>query len=271
VHIGGGEPLLNPEGVLSVLSAAGETGMAIEYLETNSSWYKDTLSACMLLEKLAQGGLDTLLVSISPFHNEFVPFYKIKGVIEACRDVGIAIFPWMADFYLDLDTLDEKTTHTLEEYSRLFGERYLEDLPHRYGIVPGGRALETLGPYVEAQSIQDLVEEKRGGCLELAQTLHFHIDLFGNYIPGMCAGLAIAKEDLGSPLDPNRYPIIHHLAEGGIGAFLEWASVCHGFRPLHDTYATECELCYEIRRYLAVDRPIDSKELAPAGHYRWGR
>lgn len=29
---------------------------------------------------------------------------------------------------------------------------------------------------------------------------HFHIDVYGSYyIPGLCAGLAIAMEDLGAP------------------------------------------------------------------------
>ena len=269
VHLGGGEPLLNPEGVLSLLDVAREADMTIEYLETNSSWFKDSDSTRNLLEKLAAHGLETLLISISPFHNEYIPLYKTKGVIQACHETGLALFPWIADFYLDLESFDETATHTLEEYAGHFGDEYMENLPHRYGIVPGGRALETFRPYVKEQTIAELVEEKQSGCPELAQTTHFHIDLYGNYIPGMCAGLAVRKEDLGAPLDPDAYPIITRLFEGGVGALLSWAAEWHGFRPSHNTYATECELCYEIRRYLTIDRAIGSPELQPAGHYRF--
>jgi len=270
VHIGGGEPLLNPEGVLSVLDAATEAGVTITYLETNSSWYKDRDSARVLLEKLAAHGLETLLISISPFHNEYIPLYKIKGVIKACHEAELALFPWIADFYLDLEHFDEKSTHNLEEYAQHFGEDYIENLPHRYGIIPGGRALETFRPYVKEQTIEELVKEKRNGCRELAETSHFHIDLYGNYVPGMCAGLSVGKEDLGAPLDPDSYPIITRLFEGGIGALLSWAAECHGFRPSRDTYATECQLCYEIRHYLTIDRAIASRELQPTCHYRCG-
>ncbi len=47
--------------------------MEIEYVETNSSWFKDEHSAVALLRKLMEYGLRTLLISMSPFHNEY-PF-----------------------------------------------------------------------------------------------------------------------------------------------------------------------------------------------------
>jgi molybdenum cofactor biosynthesis enzyme MoaA len=52
VHIGGGEPLLRPEGVVAVLEVAGEVGVHVEYVETNSSWYQNHEAACAVLEKL---------------------------------------------------------------------------------------------------------------------------------------------------------------------------------------------------------------------------
>jgi hypothetical protein len=51
-------------------------------------------------------GLRTLLVAISPLHNEFIPFAKVTGVIAACRDVGIDVFPWVNDFVKDLIKFD---------------------------------------------------------------------------------------------------------------------------------------------------------------------
>lgn len=45
VHIGGGEPFLNFEGLLAVLEMARSQGVHIDYVETNSSWFQDDASA----------------------------------------------------------------------------------------------------------------------------------------------------------------------------------------------------------------------------------
>jgi molybdenum cofactor biosynthesis enzyme MoaA len=41
IHIGGGEPLLRPDGLAAVLKIAADLDVAVEYVETNSSWFKD--------------------------------------------------------------------------------------------------------------------------------------------------------------------------------------------------------------------------------------
>ncbi|GAB4526948.1 MAG: radical SAM protein [Anaerolineae bacterium] len=270
VHIGGGEPLLRPEGVAAVLEVAHQTGVSVEYVETNSSWYRDHDTACAILEGLAMRGLSTLLISISPFHNERIPFYKVRGVMAACRETGISVFPWVADFISDLSAFDEQRPHSLEEYQELFGQDYIKHLPRRYWIAPGGRALETFGRLSRKKPIAQLAAEGRPGCKELAGVSHFHLDLYGNYIPGLCAGLSIRREDLGSPLDANEYPIISRLYTGGIGEFVSYAAEAHGFKASEPAYGSKCELCYEVRRFLVVDKGLDSRELQPRGHYMYG-
>src|SRR6056297_157891 len=39
VHIGGGEPLLVPEKLYPLLTVLRGSGMDVEYVETNASWY----------------------------------------------------------------------------------------------------------------------------------------------------------------------------------------------------------------------------------------
>jgi hypothetical protein len=270
VHVGGGEPLLRPQGVASVLEVANETSVYVEYVETNSSWYQNHGAACAVLEELAERGLATLLVSISPLHNEHVPYYKVKGVIGACRETGISVFPWVSDFIPDLATFDERQRHSLEEYQELFGEDYVEKLPSRYWISPGGRALETFGGFSSGKSADQLAAEGGQGCGELAGVSHFHLDLYGNYVPGLCAGLSIRRDDLGTPLTLADYPICSRLFTGGIGAFVAYAAEAYGFKASKPAYPTKCELCYEVRRFLVVDQGIDSKELQPRGHYVYG-
>ena len=56
-----------------MLDAARRSGVSIDYVETNSSWFKEPEPAEALLSGLRRKGLHTLLVSISPFHNEHIP------------------------------------------------------------------------------------------------------------------------------------------------------------------------------------------------------
>lgn len=270
IHIGGGEPLLNPESVAMVLDVAAAVGIYVEYVETNSSWFRDLENACMILEELRRHGLTSVLVSISPFHNEYIPFYKVRGVLEACRLTGISVFPWISEFIDDIILFDESTHHALEEYERHFGDGYVAALPCRYWISPGGRALETFSGNIRGISIDRLSVDGSGGCSELAETSHFHMDLYGHYIPGLCSGLAIRRDDLAAPLDPESYPIISRLYARGIGEFLAYARERFEFHPSRSLYGSKCELCYEIRRFLVVNRGLTSHELQPVGHYVYG-
>jgi hypothetical protein len=266
VHIGGGEPFLNLKGLEAVLRAAHELGMGVEYVETNSSWFKDRSSACTALTTLRRWGLSTLLISMSPFHNEHIPFSRVKGVIEACQVCGIGVFPWIADFYQEIDAFDDSVPHRMEEYRRRFGDDYLMRLPARYWIHPGGRALATYADVLARIPLEEILESHPGGCNELLDVTHFHLDLFGNYIPGLCSGMAIQREDLGSPLSPDEYPLLTTLFQSGIKGLLDRASAEFGFRP-ETNYTPKCHLCFDIRRYLVRDSQLDSKELQPQQYY----
>jgi len=268
IHIGGGEPMLRPDLLAEVLGATRSCGVTVEYVETNSSWFQSLETAVQTLEKLAACGLRTLLVSISPFHNEFIPFSKVKGVVQACRETGISVFPWMQELAADLVALDDQTRHSLREYEELFGEDYLSGLLRRYRVTPGGRALELFRETYPRRSVAEWAAG--GGCRELAGTFHFHIDLYGNYVPGLCAGFAIECGDLGAPLAPEKYPLLTRLYAGGIGAALEYAAKEFGFRPARETYAAKCELCFELRRFIVVECGAELSELRPVGHYLYG-
>ena len=268
VHIGGGEPLLRPEALGDVLQVARKVGVAVEYVETNSSWFKDRDSAMAILLKLRQQGLQTLLVSISPFHNEFIPFSRIQGVIEAARQAGIGIFPWISDFIADLSELDAADTHSLKEYEERFGRDYLKRLLQRYWIHMGGRALETFRPYLADKSAREICEENGGGCTaELLDTRHFHLDLFGNYIPGLCSGLSIKREDLGKALPEERYPVLTTLFHEGIRGIFKMAEEEFDYTPAKSRYINKCDLCTEIRTFFVQKNFGSHAELNPKEFY----
>ncbi len=266
IHIGGGEPFMNIEGLKMVIETAQSTGVQIEYVETNSSWYRDQDSAYEILLSLKEKGLTTLLISISPFHNERIPFQKVKGVIQACKSANIGIFPWVSEFFGEIDAFDDKRPHTLSEYEEAYGHDYLRRLPSRYWIHLGGRALKTFSRVFETKPCPEIISLNPGGCKELLDVSHFHLDLYGNYIPALCSGLAVFRDDLGKDITEEKYPILHTLFQRGIAGLYEMVSEEYDFQP-KDRYLSKCHLCTEIRRFLVVLCGADFKDLQPKGFY----
>lgn len=271
IHIGGGEPFLNPDALISVLDEAAKAKIAIQYVETNSSWFQRLDNACELLQEISKRGVRALLVSISPFHNEYIPFYKVKGVIDSCKKTGIAVNAWTWDFFEEIDSLDDKETHSLTEFSNRFGEDYISRIPCRYWISPGGRALDTFSKVSSRITVPALLSRFKEGCSELASVSHFHVDLFGNYIPGLCAGLSIKSEDLGKTLDSDKYPLLTLLFNQGVKGLFRMAMEEYGFEPRKALYFNKCELCFEIRKYLVCSANLKSAELCPHEHYTLSR
>ncbi len=260
--------MLRPDELGDVLEIAARVGVSVDYVETNSSWFKDIQSAEALLTRLRKQGLHTLLVSISPFHNEHIPFYKVNGVIEAARHAGVGIFPWVTDFVADLSQFDPHKTHTLVEFSDVYGRDYLLQVLERYWIHMGGRALKTYRPLLGKKSFQQILEENPAGCsAELSDTSHFHIDLFGNYIPGLCSGLSISIEDLGKPLSDETYPILTTLYHHGIRELVKMAEDTVGYFPQKDLYINKCDLCTKVRTFLVQNDYSGSDELKPKEFY----
>jgi hypothetical protein len=268
VHIGGGEPLLDPDGLKAVLEAARRTGMGIDYVETNSAWFQDREQAADILENLRAAGLRTLLVSMSPFHSAHIPFVRVRGVIDACRRSGIQVFPWVNAFVRDLDRLGDGETHTMAAFETAFGRDYLARIPDRYWIHLGGRALDTFRDVCPQHPVARILANAPLSCARpLGDTSHFHIDLHGRYIPGLCAGLALAMEDLGTPLPAGKYPLLARLAANGIEGLYDLAREDYGFEPTRAAYLTHCDLCTDIRRFLVKQRQDEFAELAPQGFY----
>jgi len=138
----------------------------------------------------------------------------------------------------------------------------------RYWIHLGGRALATFRPLLGKKTLQQILAENPAGCAaELTDTSHFHIDLFGNYIPGLCSGLAIFRDDLGTPLSKEKYPILMDLFHNGIAGLFEVAKENFTFSPQRINYINKCDLCTEIRTHLINNDYNKSNELNPAEFY----
>jgi len=267
VHIGGGEPLLKPDKILDILNTARKNNIVIEYIETNSSWYRDERSTNAILKELKDYGVNTLLISIDPFHNEYVPFWKVKALIKACSKTGMNIFPWLMEFWDDIDAMDDKKIHSLDEYKQLFGNDYLLQLQKKYGLNLKGRALKTYKPMMKKQPFEQILRESIP-CKLLSGIYHFHVDLYGNFIPQSCPGFSIPLKELANKADPVKYRIFNSLESEGIRGFAELATKEYGYRPKKE-YAGRCDLCYDMRSYLVLELGLNLPDLKPVNHYKY--
>lgn len=266
VHIGGGEPMLNFEKLTDVLKVALEEEVDIEYIETNSSWYTNKEDAVDKLKTLKLLGVGCLLISISPFHNEYIPLEKVQNVLDVCKKVRMSVFPWLYEMWDDIEKFDTSKTHKLEEYRAKYGQFYIGKLADRYWIELGGRALKTFDDELPKVTLEKILTSSTP-CEELTRTGHFHFDLFGNYIPGLCSGLSIDSDDLGLPLDFDKYPLIGILHSKGIKELYSYADSKYGFVPL-DKYLSKCHLCNHIRKFIQNKTDAHKNELQPIEYYQ---
>ena len=266
-HIGGGEPLLNRQGLYRTLEIMAEEEVTVDYLETNASWYKDQESAEKVIDELAARGCTTVMISVCPFHNEFIPLAKMEGVIEACQKRDMPFFIWQEQYYRHLAALDRNRTHSFEEMSHTWGKNYLLNTGKRFGLRMNGRALESYRPFMPHFRAQEIIGDNPGPCTETEETDHFHFDLYGNFIPPGCVGLQVRCSDLGGELPTEFYPHYTLLRDGGIRAYYEFA-LTRGYTDEEMGYVSKCDLCGRINRFILENSPSPSfRDLGPAEYY----
>ncbi|MBO8130992.1 MAG: radical SAM protein [Candidatus Marinimicrobia bacterium] len=263
VHIGGGEPFLNPESLYRVLKVAKKEGISVEYVETNASWFRGVDRDYDILKGLKDTGVDTILISISPFHNEYIPLERVRELIIACDHVGIRILPWIIEFYYEIEKLGYGK-HSLQDFEKFYGRDYIMKLPERYWIKMLGRAGITFKRYMKSFSVNQILE-KSGPCIELLNTTHFHIDLYGNYIPGLCAGIGLDFNDIDYGFYRNKYPLVNILLEEGVRGLYRTATTEYNYKAKNE-YLDKCDLCQDIRRFFARNNYFLS-ELKPVKFY----
>jgi len=270
VHIGGGEPFVNFGGLLEVCESARDNMVSVDYIETNASWYTDDADAAAKLKLLRGAGVDCLLISLDPFHNEFIPYAKVKNLLRCCEKNNFGTFLWQSKFERVVRRFDENKTHALEEYTEKHGADFVKSVADAYGIGYNGRALRILeehggGRGAKKQPAEYFLNEPDRCAGRLGSLHHFHVDLNGDFIPPGCVGFKADIFDLcGGGLDGQDYPNFLAVTEGGFGALYERAE-SRGFTPDSGGYVSKCALCFGVKKYISEkDSPRD---VGPEGFF----
>ena len=140
----GGEPLLYPEAVYAVMKAAKELDIPKRQVITNGYFTKDEARIRDVAVRLAEVGVNDLLVSADAFHQEYIPIEPVKLFATEAKNAGVPIRvqpAWLVSKD-DENPYNQKTREILAEFSAL-------GIAENDGnvIFPEGNALKYLSEY----------------------------------------------------------------------------------------------------------------------------
>jgi len=273
LHLAGGEPFLNFELTLRAVELSIEYGVPLQYVETNACWCEnDDLTICQLTQ-LRDSGLPSILISVSPFHNEFIPFERTHRAINIARDIygPYNVLIYTDYFYKQLQDFNSNEKIPLNRYLNTIGyEKAAQSFISHYGLIPCGRAAFRLNFLYQKQPAQAFFNNN---CLaEFTNPEHIHIDPYGNYIASFCAGISLgdAKKlgEIFEGIEIQERPILEILANTGVEGLLKLAQDQFNFQVSPDGYISKCHLCQDIRAHI-VQMTDQFEELTPVEFYRY--
>jgi hypothetical protein len=275
LHLGGGEPFLHMDRLVRTLAGIRRRGLLLEYVETNGFWIRGG-SARERLKRVREAGCSCLLLSISPFHNEFLSCQDNARAYRMIVDVfgPNGIFPWHPAHYAYLEQVDPERPVPFREYARRFPNReLLFQLTGINYLHLAGRAAWTLSPLLDRRPAETY--SRKTCASELSSPVHAHVDPAGHYLTGFCSGIQIGDQE-GFHLEAlyqegislESHPLLEILVHGCLGDLLDYAER-RGFRSDTAGYVSACHLCGHIRLWLYHHLPPDERpqELAPAFFY----
>ena len=140
----GGEPLLYPDAVYAIMTAAKELNIPKRQVITNGYFSKNADKIREVAEQLAACGVNDLLLSVDAFHQETIPLDVVKQFAAEAKKCGIPIRlqpAWLVSA-TDDNPYNRKTREILDSFADM-------DIPANEGniIFPEGNALKYLAEY----------------------------------------------------------------------------------------------------------------------------
>lgn len=142
----GGEPLLFIEETCQIHAAAAQMGIKKRQLITNGFFSRDAQKIRDAAGRLAESGINDILLSVDAFHQETIPLGPVKAFAAAVRGAGIPLRThpaWIKGENGD-NPYDRRTAEILREFAEM-GIRCSEGNI----VFPDGNACKYLGEYFD--------------------------------------------------------------------------------------------------------------------------
>lgn len=245
----GGEPMLYPDAVFAIHSAARECGVPSRQLFTNGYFTNSRDKMCEAAYSLVKSGVNNVLLSIDAFHQEKIPEEKARIFAEFLRDAGMPNFrlhpAWLVNAAHE-NAYNRETRAILSRFAHL-------GIPVSSGndIFMAGNAAKYLAEYYPPPKL-DL--SQRCGSMPYTEPLtsitSLSIEPNGDVVA--CAFVIgnIYKESMAeitARYNPFENPYMRALIEGGAPALIKAAAVNGVTAGCSDCYSV-CDLCRKICR-----------------------
>ena len=142
----GGEPLLHPDEVCNIHAAAKKMNIPKRQLITNGFFSNSKARINEAAEKLAQSGVNDILLSVDAFHQETIPLKPVKDFAEAVKATGIPLRAhpaWLVNEETD-NPYNRRTREILKEF-QIMGIKSSDG----NDIFPSGNALKYLSDFFD--------------------------------------------------------------------------------------------------------------------------
>lgn len=266
IHLAGGEPFGDWPRLLAVLRAARQAGLTPpDNVETNAFWATDDELTRARLEELEALGVRMLVVSADVYHQEFVPFDRVRRCVETARAVlgpGRVRVRWWDFFNQPLDL----TSASADQKRRAFDAA----LRRHQDRVTGRAALRVAHLMPRQPAARFCGEDCAKSVLG---SRHVHIDGYGNIFPGVCSGIILGNA-ASAPIDEVWHdvachwqdnPVVGVLVSGGSYELMQRVKAL-GFEESPEGYASKCHLCASVRQFL-FERRVWPAFVGPAECY----
>ncbi len=140
----GGEPLLYPDAVCAIMTAAKDLRIPKRQVITNGYFSKNAEKIRAVAERLAACGVNDLLLSVDAFHQETIPLDVVKTFAQEAQRAGIPLRlspAWLVS-PADDNPYNRQTREILDSFASM-------NIPVGDGnvIFPEGNALKYLAEY----------------------------------------------------------------------------------------------------------------------------
>jgi hypothetical protein len=267
LHLTGGEPFLNFELLLKAVSMAEAMKIPSIFVETNCFWCRNDTVTRDRLKNLKDAGLKGILISVNPFYAEYVPFERTERCIDISRDVfdDRNVMVYQLEYYRQFKRLGITEKLSLEGYLERTGGAPLAQRVELFLMGRATRQLRRFYPHYPARRFFN--EPCRPSFL---RDWHNHFDNYGNIVPGYCGGITLGDWRtldvlIQEGIDLEAHPVLKFLVAEDIRGLLAFAEA-RGYRASQDGYLSKCDVCLDIRTYLAATQ--DFAELKPRAFYQ---
>jgi hypothetical protein len=270
IHLTGGEPFLDFDLLVQATRIVAERGVPL-FAETDASWCTGQADAREKFAALKNAGMDSILISCSPFQSETIPLNRVATAIKAAFEVfgsrnTTVYLPHCID---QIQAFSTDKPVPLDVYIERYGEeRAGRMFWDEYGLIGGGRASYRLGHLTKRSGAEAFQGEHCAA--EILFPHHSHFDVYGNHISWFCGGLSVGSwrelPEMTKDFHEGKFPsLIRVLVTVGPFGLFQRAEKEYGYVELEEGYTGKCHLCVDLRKHLLPTGGFP--ELSPAQFY----